>query len=220
MRYLSYFLGFMVLFLASPGFTREPIRYAALGDSYTIGTGAQESESWPRVLTERLKKKGAAIELIANLGVNGWTTQNLIEQELPLLKELKPNFVTVLIGVNDWVQGVPLEIFEQNFQFILDYLLRAVPDSKNILVLTIPDFSVTPAGKLFSGGRDISKGIAKFNHAVIKEAGLRHLKCVDLYPLSKKMGNNPSLISPDGLHPSAKTYSHWAEVVEGYVNWN
>jgi lysophospholipase L1-like esterase len=90
---------------------QRPVRYAALGDSYTIGTGAQPDESWPAVVTARLRAQGIPIELVGNLGHDGWTSQNLIDGELPLLQGLKPDYVTLLIGVNDWVQGVDAGIF-------------------------------------------------------------------------------------------------------------
>jgi len=72
------------------------VRYVALGDSYTIGTGAALDESWPAVCAAHLRQKGVPIELVGNLGRNGWTSENLIDDELPQLKELKPRFCLYL----------------------------------------------------------------------------------------------------------------------------
>ena len=49
------------------------------------------------------------LELVANLGVNGFTSRDLIEVELPQLDALRPELITLLIGVNDVVQGVPAD---------------------------------------------------------------------------------------------------------------
>ena len=190
------------------------IRYVALGDSYTIGTGTQLEQSWPALSTSRLQKKGFYIELVGNLGRNGWTSQNLIDYELPQLKELKPSFVTLLIGTNDWVQGVDAQTFQKHMEYILRELLKIVPDSKHILIITIPDFSVTPVGKEFSHGRDIAQGIKEFNQIIIKEAQLHGIKTVDIYPLSQTIGQDPSFIAQDGLHPSAKGYAQWTDLIE------
>jgi acyl-CoA thioesterase-1 len=190
------------------------IRYVALGDSYTIGTGAQLNESWPALCTSRLQEKGFSIGLAGNLGRNGWTSQNLIDGQLPQLIVLKPDFVTLLIGVNDWVQGVDAATFQGHLQLILDVLLKILPSPRNILIVTIPDFSVTPTGKQFSNGRDIARGITEFNQIIIKEAQSRGLKTVDLFPLSQAMGQDPSLIALDGLHPSAQEYAKWADLIE------
>ena len=86
---------------------------------------------------------------------------------------------------------------------------------KKIIVVTVPDFSVMPAGKQYSGGRDISAGIASFNKIIKKEAAVHGLQVVDLYPLSQTMGGDGSLSASDGLHPSAKGYALWADLIEG-----
>src|SRR5438270_10362152 len=86
--------------------TKKTIRYVALGDSYTIGTGAQTNEAWPELLTKHLNEKQIKTKLTLNLGENGFTTQNLIDVELPYFDKAPVDFTTILIGVNDWVQGV------------------------------------------------------------------------------------------------------------------
>src|SRR4051794_16100970 len=98
----------------------EKIRYVALGDSYTIGEGASPNESWPAVMARRLKEQGIDVDLVANPSVTGWTSQQLIDHELPVFQKEKPNFGTLQIGVNDWVRDVSAEKFRQNFSFIVD----------------------------------------------------------------------------------------------------
>ncbi len=193
---------------------QKPIRYVALGDSYTIGTGAQPDESWPARVTARLQGRGIPIELVGNLGHNGWTSRDLIDGELPLLQVLKPDYVTLLIGVNDWVQGVDARLFQQHVEYILGELLKIIPDPGRILIITIPDFSVTPTGRQFSYGRDIAQGILAFNQILLQVALRHHIKTIDLFPLSQNMEQDPSLIASDGLHPSAKGYAQWADLIE------
>ena len=193
---------------------RSSISYVALGDSYTIGTGGPPGKSWPAVITQRLQKKGIPVELVANLGHAGWTTQDLIDYQLPVFEKIHPDMVSVLIGTNDWVHGIDGAVYEKNFHFILDKVLEVVPDRKKVIVVTIPDFSVMPAGSQYSGGRNISAGIASFNLIIKKEAALHGLKVVDLCPLSQTMGGDASLSAPDGLHPSAKGYALWADLIE------
>ena len=82
-----------------------PLRYVALGDSYTIGTGVGVSDRWPDQLVATLGPADPTLGLVANLGVNGYPTSDLIQHELPDLDRLQPEFVSVLIGVNDVVRG-------------------------------------------------------------------------------------------------------------------
>src|SRR5712692_9201248 len=94
---------------------KQRIRYAAIGDSYSIGEGASPDESWPALLTRHLNAQGLHVDLVANPSRTGWTTQQAIDLELPIFLGLKPNFATLQIGVNDWVQGVDAETFRKHF---------------------------------------------------------------------------------------------------------
>src|SRR5438270_2181828 len=81
-----------------------PERFLALGDSFTIGTGTTPDRSFPAVLVGIWRDRGARVEL-SNPAMNGYTTDDLIADELPLVASYGPDLVTVLIGANDIVQG-------------------------------------------------------------------------------------------------------------------
>lgn len=189
------------------------IRYVALGDSYTICEGARESESWPVNLTSHCVAAKIPVQLIANPSRTGWTTQNLIDRELPVFDQSDADVVTILIGVNDWVQGVDIETFRKNLKTILDHVQSKLKKKENILLVTIPDFGVTPTGKNYSGGRNISEGISAFNSVIEDEAKNRNLPLVDIFEISKQMGTDQTLVAPDGLHPSAKEYAIWEKMI-------
>jgi len=191
----------------------HPIKYVALGDSYTIGEGAKHGEAFPDLLTRNLNTDGIDVILSANPSVTGWTTQDLIEKELPVFDQVKPDFVTLLIGVNDWVQGVDSSTFHKNLNYIIDHVQSSLRDKSKVLLITIPDFGVTPAGKRYSEGKDISKGITDFNNIIKTEARLRNLPVADIFPETQKMKDDPSLIARDGLHPSAKEYALWEKII-------
>jgi lysophospholipase L1-like esterase len=189
------------------------IRYVAIGDSYSIGEGASPDESWPALLTRHLNKDGLHADLVANPSRTGWTTQNAIDRELPIFLKEKPNFATLQIGVNDWVQGVDAETFRKRFVFLVGQMLGVLRDKNRLLVVTIPDFGVTPTGPRYARGRNISEGIASFNKIVTEESKKRSLRVVDVFELSKQMGKDRSLVAADGLHPSAKEYAEWEKII-------
>lgn len=189
------------------------IRYVAIGDSYSIGEGASPNESWPAVMTRHLNARGLHVDLVANPSVTGWTTQQAIDRELPVFLKSKPNFATLQIGVNDWVQGVDEKAFHQRFNFLVDRMLEVLRDKNRLLIVTIPDFGVTPTGAKYARGRNISEGIASFNKTITDESKKRDLRVVDIFDFSKKMGSDRSLIAADGLHPSAKEYAEWEKII-------
>jgi lysophospholipase L1-like esterase len=189
------------------------IRYVAIGDSYSIGEGASPEQSWPAILTRHLKAEGVDVDLVANPSVTGWTTQQAIDRELPVFIQSKPGFATLQIGVNDWVQSVNEITFRNRFVSVVDQMLAILPNKNRLLIVTIPDFGVTPTGGRYARGRDISNGLTRFNEIIIDEAKKRGLKVVDVFPMSKAMKNDPSLVALDGLHPSAKEYAEWEKLI-------
>jgi len=199
--------------MAQPKNEEERIRYAVIGDSYSCGEGASPNESWPALLTQQLKAQGLDVDLVSNPSVTGWTTKDAIDKELPKFVNSSPNFATLLIGVNDWVQGIDETTFRNRFSFLVDQMLAVLPNKKRLVVVTIPDFGVTPTGAKYSRGRNIHEGILRFNQIVTEEARKRGLEVVDIFSLSKKMGQDKSLVAKDGLHPSAKEYAEWEKII-------
>ncbi|MCD6068509.1 MAG: lipolytic protein family [Bacteroidetes bacterium] len=190
------------------------IKYIAFGDSYTICTGTNaDSEHWPNILSKHLTEAGIKTELIANPSRNGFSTQNLIDHELPELEKQQADFATLLIGVNDWVREVDAVTYKKNLVYIIDEIQKKLSKKNHLILITIPDFGVTPQGSMYGNGRNISKGIAEFNEIIKAEAKKRNLSCVDIYSLSKYMKESKELVAEDGLHPSAKEYALWEKMI-------
>ena len=210
-RFIGALLLLSLTAMAQP--KTEKIRYAVIGDSYSCGEGASLKESWPSLLTQHLNAQGLHVDLVSNPSKTGWTTKDAIDKELPKFVNSNPNFATLLVGVNDWVQGVDDTGFRNRFSYLLDQMLAVLPNKKRLLVVTIPDFGVTPTGPKYSRGRNIHEGITQFNQIVTEEARKRGLPVVDIFPLSKKMGHDKSLVAKDGLHPSAKAYAEWEKII-------
>ncbi len=189
------------------------LRYVALGDSYTIGTSVSEGERFPNQLVERLAGQGIDVELVANLGVNGYTSADLIADELPQLAELEPEFVTLLIGVNDVVQGVPSNTYRANVQQILGALLGRL-DRERIVIVSTPDYTRTPRGADFGNPEQQRAGIATVNSIMAEEARARGIAFVDISSVANVAGADPTLVARDQLHPSGVQYGRWVDLIE------
>jgi acyl-CoA thioesterase I len=188
----------------------ETVRYVALGDSYTIGTSVSETERWPNQLVARLAAEdgvaSSKLELAANLALSGFTSKDVINLELPRLGPLDPELVTLLIGVNDVVQGVSLAIYRRNVELILDELVALVGGDR-VLAITTPDYSVTPAGSDYGDPARQAAGIRAVNDALRELATARDIVVIDIHDLSLQAASDRSLVAPDGLHPSGTQYS-------------
>jgi lysophospholipase L1-like esterase len=185
------------------------VRYVGLGDSYTIGTSVEAAGRFPNQLVARLANT-VPLELVGNLGVDGYTTTDLIRDELPVLPQLRPELVTLLIGVNDVVQGVPAPTYERNVANILDTLLGQLPPDR-IVTVGIPDYTVTPAGADYGDPDDQHDGIVANNTIMARLAAARGIAFVDIFDISLLAADDRSLVAPDGLHPSARQYERWVE---------
>jgi lysophospholipase L1-like esterase len=192
------------------------VRYVALGDSYTIGTSVAAADRWPDRLVAALGPIEPRLALVANLGVNGYTSADLIRDELPAIERLRPEFVSVLIGVNDVVQGVPAASYARNVERILDTLLAELAADRLLTVAT-PDYTVTPAGADYGDPRRRREAIAVVNATMARLAEARRIAFVDIVELSLRASEGRSLVASDGLHPSGAQYASWVERIEPVV---
>ena len=195
--------------MSSPaGPVPTPLRYVALGDSYTIGTSVEPGVRWPDQLAAALAGPPPALELVANLGVDGYTSRDLIRDELPALTTLAPGFASVLIGVNDVVHGVPADTYAANVNQILDAVLaQLAPD--RVVTVAIPDYTVTPAGADYGDPRPRRDGIVANNAIMARASVERGIRFVDTFDLSRHAAKDRSLVAADGLHPSGRQYALW-----------
>ncbi len=197
----------------SPG---TALRYVALGDSYTIGTSETVEARWPNQLVSSLGANGRALDLVANIAVNGYTSRNVIDLELPQLDALRPGFLTLLIGVNDVVQGVPPDVYRDNLAMILADLVTRV-GSDRVLVVTTPDYTVTPAGADYGDPATQAAEIRTLNLILSQMAEARGIAVVDIYDLSLRAATDRTLVASDGLHPSGTQYALWVERIRPVV---
>ena len=195
---------------------RPPVRYVALGDSYTIGTSVRQEESWPDQLVATLRDE-VPLELVANLGVNGYSTDDLIRFELPRLGRLRPQFVSLLIGVNDVVRGVTLDQYGANVQRILAAIQAVVPRDR-VVVVSTPDYTRTPAGADCGDPAQQRAAIKAVNAAMAVLCDVGGIEFVDIGPVADAVEGDPTLVARDGLHPSGTQYARWVQLIEPVVS--
>lgn len=192
----------------SPAVTHagERLRLVALGDSYTIGTSVSEDERWPNQLVALEPR----LDLAANLAVNGFTSRDVIEVQLPRLGVLRPELITLLIGVNDVVQGVPPATYRGNVARILADAARLVGAGR-ILAVTTPDYTVTPRGAEYGDPARQAAAIREMNAILTEVARGLGIAVVDIHDISLEAASDRSLVAVDGLHPSGVQYARWVE---------
>ena len=199
-----------------------PLRFLALGDSYTIGQSVDVSQRWPIQLARRLREEGTGISEPEIVARTGWTTSELssaIDRA-----GLRPPYdlVTLSIGVNNQYRGLDVGVYRTEFGALLDRAVGfAGGEPSKVIVLSIPDWGVTP----FAAGADraqiaagadraqIAAEIDRFNAVNREEAVRSGARYVDITPISREADTDLELVAGDGLHPSGKMYRAWTELV-------
>jgi lysophospholipase L1-like esterase len=190
------------------------LRYLALGDSYTIGESVARSGRWPVQLAALLRQKGLAVAEPEIVARTGWTTGELEDGIDAAAPRGTFALVSLLIGVNDQYRGGGPADYRPAFAALLRRAVAFAGGAPGrVLVLSIPDWSVTPYAA--GTGRDLA-GIAheiqqfnQVNREVTRLAGARY---VDITPISMRALGQRALIARDGLHPSAAMYADWAQL--------
>ena len=192
------------------------MRYLALGDSFTIGTGTTPDRSFPAVLVWAWWEAGIECEL-RNPAINGYTTDDLIREELPLVEAFLPDLVTVLIGANDIVAALREQAavtptakdrYRRQLRRIFDRIVAGAPQAR-VFGLPQPDWSLTPGGASFGDPATLARSIERFNEIAREESERAGGTYVDIFPLMREQMRT-GMTAPDGLHPSAGAYWQWA----------
>lgn len=188
-------------------------KYLALGDSYTIGESLPLEENFPHHLCKILNQKEVAFQLPKIIAQTGWTTDEL----LSAIAIEKPAFdfdlVTLLIGVNNQYRDRTLEeYYWQFYSLICQAILFARSIPEHVVVISIPDWGLTP----FNKDRDkllVTSQIDAFNN-INREIALKfNTNYIDITPSTRDHAQDPYYLASDLLHYSANEYKLWAEKI-------
>ena len=189
------------------------LSYLALGDSYTIGEGVEESGRWPLRLAAALRDEGIALADPRIIATTGWTTGELASA----MDDAEPlgewDFVSLLIGVNNQYRGRDVDDYVGGFATLLQRAIAlAGGRADRVLVLSIPDWGVTPFAQ--ESGRNLAQIAAEldaYNEAAREICASLGVAFVDITGISRDGGGDAEMLASDGLHPSAAMYARWTQ---------
>lgn len=172
-------------------------RYVAIGDSTTEGLddpdGRGGYRGWADRLAERVARHQGGL-LYANLAVRGLQARQIREQQLAAALALKPDLVTVVVGMNDLIRPS----FDQaavigDLAGVMEPLRDA---GATLLTFTLPDLSpIVPIARL------VRERTHRLNEAFRQTAARFGALLLDLaaHPLT----SDGRLWAPDRLHANS-----------------
>ncbi|RYY57184.1 MAG: SGNH/GDSL hydrolase family protein [Chitinophagaceae bacterium] len=203
---------------------KKPLTYLALGDSYTIGESVPGIENYPSRTVALLESEAVHFSTPEIIAQTGWTTTDLRTAIGKSQLAGKYDFVTLLIGVNNQYQNLEIADFAQDFETLLEKAISlAGNDTGHVVVLSIPDWSVTPYAtnhlpdRFGRNAASVSKQIDEYNAACRLISGKYHITFIDITDGTRAAAKDPSLLTSDGLHPSGKEYALWAEKLASII---
>jgi lysophospholipase L1-like esterase len=173
--------------------------FAALGDSFTAGTGCGPGERWADRLATRLAAGRPGFEY-RNFAVEGATSEQVLDQVGPALR-FDPDLATVVCGANDVLFSVrpDAEVYARRLSLIFKLLSDSDPELR-LLTATAPErWDFLELGRRTRSR--LERGIVAFNEATRAVAEELGVPCLDVaaHPGLDEAEN----FIADGLHPSA-----------------
>ncbi|HNB82077.1 MAG TPA: GDSL-type esterase/lipase family protein [Chitinophagaceae bacterium] len=193
------------------------MKYLALGDSYTIGEQVTSEESFPAQLCRMLQDQGIPATLSGVVAVTGWTTDELsaaLAQKAPALDH---DWVSLLIGVNNQYRGRSVEEYHWQFYSLLcQAILFAGARPERVLVLSIPDWGLTPFNQSHDPQK-VTEEINAFN--AVNEAWCHKMGCVyfNITESTRKHARQKEFLTDDLLHYSPDEYAIWAGLLAQHI---
>lgn len=188
--------------------------YLALGDSYTIGEGVEESGRYPNITKTLLAKEAIFFSKPLIIAKTGWTTDELAKGiEAAKIQGNTYDMVTLLIGVNNQYRGRSVENFREEFRgLLLDAITFAKGDPNRVAVISIPDWGITPFAKTRSTDQEkVGREIDAYNAAKKEISEELKVHFIEITQEYRQIGALPEMVVSDNLHPSSLVYERWSK---------
>lgn len=170
--------------------------YVALGDSAAQGVGASNpGRSYVGLIARHLRNQTGRTVQVANLSVSGARLSDALRTQLPQLRALRPDIVTVAVGANDMPQFEP-----QRFEIELRTLFAKLP--LRTIVADLPSFYLGRAERNTRAANLILRRLAaEFQFEVAPLYATTRRQGVARYALNQ--------VAADFFHPNDRGYRVW-----------
>ena len=192
------------------GDTEQQLTYVVMGDSTSVGQGAQYANSIATLSAERLATEHRVT--LINVGVSGARAKDVLGEQTPKATEHRPDVVLLSVGANDVTHLTSLNNFETSLRVIVAKLKENNSDVK-IIVTGSPDMGSISrfpwparqiAGLRTTQINRIVTSIVEDNELIFAQIAAE---------TGSSFRNDPNLFASDKFHPNARGYALWAEVI-------
>lgn len=181
---------------------------------YKIAKRTPLGNGYPALVTDEINKTKQGEYTFINKGVSGDRIPDVYARIVRDIIEIKPDYMSLLIGVNDvwhgldWGNGTGIKRFEKVYNILLEELKEEIPETK-IMILepfvlegpaTADREGQTGRYKKFRSGVEEVAAIAK---KLADRHGIKFIPLQSILDEEAEKAPATSLLS-DGVHPTAK----------------
>lgn len=169
--------------------------YVALGDSVANAIGASRPQNgYVGLIAQDIERRTGRSVHVINVSVTGATTADVIREQLPQIRDVRPDLVTLDVGANDVNKKLPEDVFVREFTAILD----ALPAGRTV-VADLPTFKRGPR----------QSTLMRLNAEIHELATARDFQVAPIFDLTSATINDVRTYGADFFHPSNKGHRNW-----------
>lgn len=206
----------------------KKIRMLFQGDSITDALRDRRNyhdmgKGYPKYASEFIKEKHLETDIeFINLGISGNRTSELFDRLYPDTVDLKPDVISILIGVNDiWHRYNSIPVKTTDAQFALNYrcILEELRRSTEAKIIMIAPYILDKEDKDYL--RPELERILPIVEELAKEFADVYIPLNRIFEEALKTQPEPLYYSEDGVHPNDKGAEFigkiYAEAVEPLI---
>ena len=186
------------------------LTYVVMGDSSSIGQGADYDESYSLNSAKHLAKK-YKVKFI-NLGISGARVRTVFGEQTAKAAAYKPDVVLIAAGANDTTHFTNLKEIQEYLTKTVEELKKANPRVKIIVTRSaaldsVPRFPWPAKQLLGLRTRQVNKAF----QPIIQKYGLTAAPIAER--TREPFLRDPTLLAADKFHPNGRGYALWTPVI-------
>jgi lysophospholipase L1-like esterase len=168
----------------------------ALADVVMLGDSITESGNWTKLFDR---------PDVLNLGISGDTSAGILNRLHQVIAH-KPRIVFLMIGVNDFLHDIPLDLTKYHIRLIVSLLIKN--DIRPIIQSTL----------FVRGYPEVNAKIRALNDDLRLWCAENKITFVDLNEFLSLNGMLRADVSNDGIHLNGNGYVLWGDAIRRYFN--
>lgn len=178
--------------------------YVALGDSVANAIGASSPQNgYVGLIARHIEESTGRKVHVVNVSVTGATTADVIREQLPKIRDMKPDLVTLDIGANDVNKAMPEDIFLRDFAAILSALPVGIT-----IVADLPTFKRGPR----------QATLVRLNSSIHELVAADNFRLAPIFEITGSTIGDWRTYGADFFHPSDRGYRNWYRAFETHVD--